>query len=93
MVIDMYRDDLYRGDGLGICQNMSKTEIEMLKKRIVKIFKDCSFSITIECNLKSEDFLDITFDLLDNTYKPYRKPNNDPQYINKQSNHPANIIK
>ena len=72
---------------------MSKTEIERLKKRIVKMFKDCGLSTTVECNLKSVDFLDITFDLVNNTYKPYRKPNNEPQYINKQSNHPPNIIK
>ena len=84
---------LYRDDGLGICQNMSKTEIERLKKRIVKMFKDCGLSITTECNLKSVDFLDITFDLVNNTYKPYWKPNNEPQYINQQSNHPPNIIK
>ena len=33
-------------------------------------------SIIIQCNLKSEDFLDLTFDLYNNLYKPYRKPNN-----------------
>ena len=26
------------------------------------------------------------------TYEPYRKPNNEPVYINIQSNHPSNII-
>ena len=57
------------------------------------MFKDCGSSITIECNLKSVNLLDITFDLVNNTYKPYRKLNNEPQYINKQSNHPPNIIK
>ena len=55
---------------------MSKTEIERLKKAIVKIFEDCGLSITFECNLKSVDFLDVTFDLTKNIYKPYRKPNN-----------------
>ena len=29
----------------------------------------------------------------DGTYKPYRKPNNDPVYINCLSNHPPNIIR
>ena len=28
----------------------------------------------------------------DQTYEPYRKPKNDPVYINKLSNHPSNII-
>ena len=62
---------LYCDDGLGICQNMSKTEVEQLNKKIVKIFKESGLSITIECNLKSVDFLDVTFDLVNNTYKPY----------------------
>ena len=84
---------LYRDDGLGIFQNIPKTEIERKKKQIVKVFKDCGLSITIKCNLKSEDFLDVTFDLLNEIYKPYRKPNNKPLYINKHSNHPPNILK
>ena len=33
------------------------------------------------------------FDLINNTYQPYRKPNSETVYINKQSNHPPNILK
>ena len=43
--------------------------------------------------LKTVDFLDVAFDLDKNIYKPYRKPNNSPIYINKNSNHPPNILK
>ena len=39
------------------------------------------------------DFLDVTFDLYNRLYKPYRKPNNKPLYINKQSNYPPNVLK
>ena len=39
--------------------------------------------MTILCNLKSVDFLEVTFDLCNNLYKPYRKPNNKPIYIKK----------
>ena len=84
---------LYQNNGLGIFQNIPKTEIERKKKQIVKVFKDCGFSITIKCNLKSTDFLDVTFDLVNDIYKPYRKPSNKPLYINKHSNHPPNILK
>ena len=38
------------------------------------------------------DFLDVRFNLNDQTYEPYIKPNNELVYINKQSNHPPNII-
>ena len=37
-------------------------------------------------------FIDVRFNLNDQTSEPYRKPNNEPDYINKQSNHPSNII-
>ena len=62
---------LYRDDRLRIFQNIPKTEIETKKKQIAEVFKDCGLSITIECNLKSVDFLDVTFDLVNYIYKPY----------------------
>ena len=37
-------------------------------------------------------FLDVRFNLNVQTYEPYRKPNNEPAYINKHSNHPPSII-
>ena len=49
--------------------------------------------ITIQFNLKTVDFLDVTFDLDNNTCKPFRKENNKPIYINKHSNHPPSILK
>ena len=84
---------LYRDDGLGILQNFSGPEVERIRKRIVKIFKDCGLNITIKMNLKTVDFLDVRFDLVNNTYQPYRKRNNEPVYFHKQSNHPHNILK
>ena len=36
---------------------------------------------------------DATFDLDNYTYKPFRKENNKPIYINKHSNHPPSILK
>ena len=84
---------LYRDDGLGIFQNISKTEIERKKKETVKVFKDCGLTITIKCKSKSVDFLDLTFDLVNGNYKPYRKPSNNSLYINKYFNQPPNILK
>ena len=69
---------LYYDDGLVIFQNIPKTEIERKKKQIVKVFKECGLSITIKCNSKSVDFLDVAFDLGNEIYKPYSKPNNKP---------------
>ena len=39
------------------------------------------------------NFLDITFDLGNGRCKPYRKPHDDPLYINKNSNHPPSIMR
>ena len=50
-------------------------------------------SITIEWNLKIVHFLDVTFDLDNNVYKPFRKENNKPIYVNKHSNDPSSILK
>ena len=38
-------------------------------------------------------FLDIELDLTNNTYRPYKKPNDNPMYINVNSNHPPSMIK
>jgi hypothetical protein len=49
--------------------------------------------ITAEVNYKTVNFLDVTLNLTNESYKPYRKPNNDPLYIHKESNHPPSITK
>ena len=38
------------------------------------------------------DFLDVTFNLKDGTYRPYRKPGDIPLYVHASSNHPKTII-
>ena len=92
-VIRKENASLYRDDGLGILRNLSGPEVERIRKKIIKIFKDCGLNITIKTNLETVDFLDVRFDLVNNTYQPYRKPNNEPVYIHKQPNHPPNILK
>ena len=46
-----------------------------------------------ETGLNQVDFLDVTLRLKDGSYRPYRKPNDKPLYINKLSNHPPTILK
>ena len=43
---------LYRDDDLVILRNLSGPEVERIRKKIIKIFKDCGLSITIKMNLK-----------------------------------------
>ena len=44
-------------------------------------------------SLQLGNFLDITLNLANDSYKPYRKPNNEILYIHKESNHPPSITK
>ena len=84
---------LYRDDGLGILKNKSGPQADRVRKDITKHFKNHGLNITIQTNLKIVNYLDVTFNLTNETYCPYRKPNDTPLYINTQSNHPPNIIK
>ena len=83
---------LYRDGGLGILRNTSGREADRKRKNIVKIFIEYGLSITCEINKKIVDFLDVWFNLNEQTYEPDRKPSNEPVYINIQSSHPPNII-
>ena len=83
---------LYRDDGLAIVRNVSGPEIKRKRKTIIKLFKECGLNITIQTNLKLVNFLDVEMILDTSTYRPYRKPDNIPVYINRKSNHPPTII-
>eukprot|EP00794_Sanderia_malayensis_P020876 gene20876-22928_t len=85
---------LYRDDGLCCSRNIDVPKSERIRKNIVKLFNDeFELKITTATNLKIVNFLDISFDLNNGTYKPYAKPNDTPMYVNVNSNHPPNILK
>ena len=52
------------------------TDSDPIQTYIYKMHK-----IEIMTNLPEIDFLDATFDLRKNTYRPYRKPSNTPSHI------------
>ena len=83
---------LYRDDGLAVIQG-SGPQLERMRKNVFKLFHDINLKVTIETNTKSTNFLDVTFNLMENMYKPYRKDNDKPIYINRLSNHPPIIKK
>ena len=92
-IIDNSDVGLYRDDGLGVMRNIGKPEIERRKKRIIQTFKNCGLSITIQANMQIVQYLDVEFDLRCGQYRPFRKPNSDPLYINCSSNHPPSVLK
>ena len=69
---------LYRDDGLAIFRNISGPQTERIRKNITRHFKKHGLKITIQTNLKIVNYLDVTFNLSNGSYYPYRKPSNLP---------------
>ena len=83
---------LYRDDCLAAFKK-SPREIERIIKHICKVFSDHNLGLTIEADKICVNFLDVTLDLRPTSYKPYMKPGNIPQYVNRQSNHPPSVLR
>ena len=92
-IMDKEQVGLYRDDGLAVVKHLSGPQIEQKRKNIIKIFKDNGLNITIQANLKVVKFLDVELKLNNGIFRPYRKPDNIPVYINKKSNHPSTVLK
>ena len=67
--------------------------MEKIKKHPQKVFKNNGLDVIIECNMKIVNYLAVTFNLNDGTYRPYQKPDKIIQYIHVESTYPPNIIK
>ena len=84
---------LYRDDGLAVFRNTSGPQTEKIKKHFQSIFRRNNLSIIKKCNLKIVDYLEVTLNLSDGSYKPFHKPNSEINYIHKGSNYHPRIIK
>ena len=62
-ILDKADGALYRDDGLTTINNSNGPLMDKLKKKIIALFKEENFSITIDTNLEETDFLDVTFSL------------------------------
>ena len=70
--------------------------IKQYREKIRKMFQKAWLEYHYTCRQtmqKIVDYLDVTFDLNNGSFRPYRKPNNEPFYINVQSNQPPSIIR
>ena len=84
---------LYRDDGLGCYKKLPGPVMERTRKEIIQLFKANNLSITIDANMHQVNFLDTNLNLENGKFRPYRKPNDNLLYINKNSNHPPTIKK
>ena len=62
---------LYRDDGLAIFRNKSGTELEKIIKKLQRLLKEYDLEITAESKQKLVNYLNITLNLKDGTFRPY----------------------
>ena len=62
---------LYRDNKMAVFKNKSGPESGKIKKLIV--FRENELKITIQRNLKTADYLDVTFNLTESSYRPFTK--------------------
>ena len=79
---------LIRDDGLSIFRNKSGIQLEKMKKKLQRLFKEYDLELTAESNLKIVNYLDVTFNLKDGTFRPYHKPDDQIQYTQRNPTTP-----
>ena len=63
---------LYRDDGLIVIKKFNGKQTDRLRKNIIKCFKTVGLKIDIATNLSEVNFLNVNFNLLDASYRPYK---------------------
>ena len=67
--------------------------MDNLRKKLETLFSKHGLKITAETGMKTTDYLDVTLDLSDGSYKPFLKDEPIPPYVNRRSNHPPAVTK
>jgi hypothetical protein len=78
---------IYRDDGLCVT-DLAPREVEKYKKKMSEIFRKYKLDITIEANKKKDIYLDLQKGENDS----FRKPEDNPTYVSKESNHPLKVL-
>ena len=82
---------IYRDDILLITYGNGH-DTDALRKEISLIFKNNGLILTCDSPASTRvDFLDINFNINENFYRPYQKPNDSLLYIDTMSDHPPCI--
>ena len=84
---------LYKDDELVLLRRLNGQKMGKKRNLSSKVFTDIGFSIDIQANLKEVDFLDVTLNLPNDTYRLYKKPSDKLLYIHSSSNNPLQVIK
>ena len=77
---------LYRDDWLALLKGRSAKAADKIRKEFHALCEDIGLKITAEINHHIVNFLHVTLGLKSGTFSSYRKPNNEPLYVNRNSN-------
>ena len=84
---------LYRVDRIIYIPDSNSPKTSSIQKKIIGAFKLLGFRIQIASNLKIVNFLHVTLDLNNGTFKPFSKNDSAPRYMNISSNHPRSVLR
>ena len=84
---------LYRDDGLAVHGKIPGPRLDAIRKQIHSFFAENGLRVTVDIGLTTVNFLDVTFNLKNNSFAPFKKPNDTPLYVHVHSNHPQNVKK
>ena len=91
-IVNLEQVGLYQDDGIIFIPNINGPKTSIIQK-IIWAFKLLGLRIEIASNLKIVDFLDVTLNLNNGTFKPFSKSNSTPTHVNIDSNHPKSLSK
>ena len=84
---------LYRDDGLATSR-LTPRQNQLALQKIERIFQQNGLKIPgAEANKSEVNFLDVTLNLPEGSFRPYQKPGNSISYVHVDSNHPPSIIR
>ena len=72
---------LYRDDGLAVVQNANGPNLDRIRKKLHKCFKEENLKIEVMINMSEVNFLDVNLNIATGKIKPFRKPNNSYLFI------------
>ena len=92
-IVDPIQIRLYHDDGILYIPDSDGPKCSSIQKKIIRAFKFLGFRIEISSNINKANFLDVTLNLSENSYRPFLKTNQYSSYINVNPHHPSFIIK
>ena len=77
----------YNPNNIGPYRDDRLAKSEKIRKTFQTMFKNKGLDIIINCNMKIVNYLDVTLNLNDGSYRPYKIPNEEINYIHVNSDH------